>query len=101
MRPFLFASLFAFVACLSVPAFALSIDRETGMNSDGSAKYTDPDDQQLGLLNTPLVDPSKKQDGLSKDGLSLSQDGNKFNLQVHRLGPQPQVDAFERAYDNK
>lgn len=84
-----------FTLALASPVFALSIDHESGMNNDGSAKYTDPDEQEQSILNTPLHPPGTDQKGGGfqiTPGASLSVSGGPVSQQ------QPQQDAFDRAY---
>ena len=99
MRPLILLITAFCTLAIVATAFALSIDHETGLNEDGTAKFADPDERQPSLLNTPLTDPSKSKDS-SNSTLSLSPNA-KFNVQVHRLGPEPQADAFDQAFDHK
>jgi len=86
-----------FVIAFSSPAFALSIDHDSGMNTDGSAKYTDPDDQEPSLLNTPLHPPGMTQS--PSTGALQIVPGAHLNITGGPVGqPQQQQDAFDHAY---
>lgn len=99
MRPTSILLTALFVLAVSSPAFALSIDRESGMNEDGTAKFSDPDDQQpQGLLNTPPADPS--QQGPANGMMPVSPDA-RFGVMVNHFGSEPTQDAFEQSYDRK
>ena len=86
-----------FVLAISSPAFALSTDHESGMNTDGTAKFADPDEQQPSMLNTPLTPPggaSAQSNGSFQitPGASMSISGGPVG------GQQQQQDAFDHAY---
>ena len=83
----------------AVPAFALSIDHDTGMNSDGTPKFTDPDEQQPGSMTPPDQQPAVPQ---ARPSMGLSANpGANTTLSVNHFGQQQQPDAFDQAFDNK
>jgi len=103
---YLLSALFAVSSLLSASAFALTTDRESGVNSDGSAKYTDPDDQQPDLLAPVPQPPASQQNnrsgafGFSSGG--ASPDSPHFSISGGGLtnGQQQNQDAFDHAYSH-
>jgi hypothetical protein len=94
------AAIFAFFLLASPSAFALSTDRDSGMNSDGSAKFSDPDDQRPGFARGQSDDDSASVNTRSitpavSPGMSGFENAHSFNPQ--NQGP----DAFDQAYSHK
>lgn len=94
------ALLFPFA--FSLPAHALSVDRDSGINTDGSSKFADPDEQMPYGVTGPQDDapsPHATPSVLlpmtpnSSAGFSVNHFGT--------LGGQQQPDAFDQAYGRK
>jgi|GEM_PF-3060885 hypothetical protein len=82
-------------------AFALTIDRDSDINTDGTAKFSDPDDQMPGFMTPPSNAPGSPQ-ATPSIGLPMSPSGgSNMNFSVNRFGVQPQPNAFDQAFDNK
>jgi len=97
---FFCAAIFALLLLASSSAFALSTDRDSGMNSDGSAKFSDPDDQRPGFARGQSDDDSASANARSiaptvSPGMAGLENGRSFNPQ--NQGP----DAFDQAYSHK
>ena len=96
----LLAALFAVTLFLAPAAFALSIDNDTGMNADGSAKFADPDDEMPGFMTPPSGAPStpQAQSSVTLPMSSPSGGGPSLSFSGGSLGQQQQGDAFDHAY---
>src|SRR5580698_4955166 len=87
---------------LSPPAFALSVDRDTGMNTDGTAKFADPDDEMPNFMNGPPEDQAPGH-ATPSIGLPVSPNsGSHAGFSINSFGMnQQQPDAFDQSYDRK
>lgn len=104
MRPSILSLAALLTLTLSPPAFALTINHEAGMNSDGTAKFADPDEQMPNFMTSPTAPlaPSGPSAVQSPSGVMLPvAPGANMGLSVNRIGPAPQPDAFDQAYDRK
>jgi len=94
------SAVFTLALFASPASFALSVDRDTGMNSDGSAKFSDPDDQKPAFMNGMPDEPSSATQRPSgsvtvSPGLTGSDNMRSFNPQNSG------TDAFDQAYSHK
>ncbi len=87
---------------LAAPAFALTTERG-GTNSDGSAKFSDPDEQRPGFMNGATEDESTGRAQGNNGGQLQLTPNSHVGLSVNRLGAQQQQqqDAFDQAYSHK
>jgi len=86
---------------LASPCFALSIDRTSGMNEDGTAKFSDPDDQKPNFMTPPAVSSTGQPQSQSNVTLPMTRDGSAtMNFSVNHADV-PQPDAFDRAFKQK
>jgi hypothetical protein len=94
-----FLAAFALVMVLATPAFALTTERG-GTNSDGSAKFSDPDEQRPGFMNGATEDEGT---GQAQGGQMQLTPNSHVGLSVNRFGAQQQQqqDAFDQAYSHK
>ncbi len=96
---FLSTALFALVLFASPAAFALTTDHDSGMNSDGSAKFSDPDDQRPGFIHGQSADGPSVNVQTSSPTVSPGMYGleNSRSFNPQNSGP----DAFDQAYSRK
>jgi hypothetical protein len=81
------------------PAFALSVDRDTGMNTDGTAKFADPDDEMPNFMNGPPEDQAPAH--ATPSVLLPMTPGSSAGFSVNQYGVSSQPDAFDQAYSRK
>ena len=83
----------------ATPASALTLDRSSSMNGDGTAKFADPDDQAPpGLTAMPSEDGTPVQPSHNNMTMQLAP-GAGLGLSVNNgFGQAPSGDAFDRAY---
>jgi hypothetical protein len=94
---------FVFLAALvfATPCFALSVDRDSGMNTDGTAKFADPDDAMPNFMNGPPEDQAPAH-ATPSIGLPVSPNTTPhMGFSVNQFGTTQQPDAFDQAYDRK
>jgi hypothetical protein len=105
MRSHIAIYAFALLAPLvfAAPSFALSVDRDTGMNTDGTAKFADPDEQMPNFMTGGLPEDQAPAHATPSIGLPVSPDSTPhMNFSVNHLGmTQQQPDAFDQSYDRK
>ncbi len=100
MRSLIFCLALLALIAFAPSAFALTIDNESGLNADGTAKFSDPDDNKPGFMTGATNAPSSS---LPSSSMDLSQ-GNSphMNFTVdHAGGGNSQKDAFDEAYGSK
>jgi hypothetical protein len=93
-------ALFAVTLFLASAAFALTVDNETGLNTDGTAKFADPDDTMPGFMTPPAGAPStpQAQPSVTLPMSSPNGGGPSFSFSGGSPGQSSQGDAFDRAY---
>ncbi len=82
-------------------AFALTTDRSSNINADGTAKFSDPDDQTpAGLTMHSSQDGMSGQQNLGSSMTAPIAPGSGLGLSVNggSYGQAPSGDAFDRAY---
>ena len=99
MRKFLLTALYAIALMAPLPAFALSVDRDSGMNTDGTPKFADPDEQMPNFMNGSPQDEASAHAPPSI-GLPMTPNGTA-GFTVNHIGPSSHSDAFDQAYDRK
>ena len=104
MRKSILTAIYAFTLLapfmFALAAFALSVDRDTGMNSDGTAKFADPDEQMPNFMTGGP--PEDQASAHSTPSVLLPMTPNaSAGISINRMGPAPQTDAFEQAYGRK
>jgi len=92
-------ALFALVLFAAPAAFALTTDHDSGMNGDGSAKFSDPDDQRPGFMHGPSEDGASVNVQPTAPTVSPGMYGleNSRSFNPQNQGP----DAFDQAYSRK
>ena len=97
-----FLSIFAIGIMLSAPALALSVEHDAGMNSDGTAKFSDPDGQRPAFMNGATEDESTGRAQSGNGGQMQLTPNAHMGISVNRFGEQQQQqDAFDQAYSHK
>jgi hypothetical protein len=101
MRKFIMAAVYVFTLLAPFSAFALSIDRDTGMNTDGTAKFSDPDDEMPNFMSGPPEDQAPAH-ATPSIGLPVTPEAAPHvGFSVNQFGMTQQPDAFDQAYDRK
>jgi len=99
MRKISLLTLFGLLLASS-PVFALTT--ESGNNSNGTPKFTDPDEQRPGYMNGATEDESSPT-GQASSGTHFSINGSNGTNGVSgwATSNRSQPDAFDQAYDRK
>jgi hypothetical protein len=87
---------------MATPALALSVDRDSNVNADGTAKFADPDDQMPNFMNGPPEDQPPAH-ATPSIGLPVTPGSPSPHLgfSVNGFANSSQPDAFDQAYDRK
>lgn len=101
MRTFIFCIIaLAMLMFSASPSFALSIDRDSGVNTDGTAKFADPDDQMPNFMTGPPEDQAPAHATPSVLLPMSPGENTNMNLSVNHFDGQ-QPDAFNQAFQQK
>jgi len=97
-----FFTAFALTMILAAPAFALTTE-QGATNSDGTAKFSDPDEQRPGFMNGAAEDEDTGHVQPGALGMQQMQvaPGAHMGVNVNRFSGSQQPDAFDQAFQHK